>query len=107
MSWESSSVIFVFTLEKAGAGCLHVLVHGAVSGQLWLLLGCEFEVEVVDGQRDANDEAKDEAEDQRKGFLQSFSLVSDAFKSCKRNRHHRKLELCSCVCAVIDRKSVV
>lgn len=42
---------------------LHVLVHGPVAGQLWLGDSGQFEVEVVDGQRDDDDEAQDETQD--------------------------------------------
>lgn len=58
---------------------LHVLVHGAVPGEL-RLCGSQFQVEVVDGERDDDDEAEDEAQNEWQGFLQLFPLVSNAFK---------------------------
>ena len=68
---------------------LHVLVHGPVAGQLWLGDSGQFEVEVVDGQRDDDDEAQDETQDQRKSLLQLFPLVRDALIGCRVKHTHR------------------
>lgn len=62
---------------------LHVLVDGAVSGQLGLA-GRHFQVEVVDGEGDDNDEGQDEAQDEGEGLLQAFPLVGDTLVGCVR-----------------------
>ena len=61
---------------------LHVLVHGAVSGQLGLG-GRQLQVEVVDGERDDDDEGQDEAQDERQRLLQALPLVCDALVGCR------------------------
>lgn len=62
---------------------LHVLVHGAVSGELGLA-GCQLQVEVVDGERDDDDQAQNEAQDEGEGLLQALPLVSNAFVGCRK-----------------------
>lgn len=65
---------------------LHVLVHGAVPGELGLG-GCQFEVEVVHGERDDDDERQDEAQDKGQGLLQALPLVCDALVGCRRRNN--------------------
>lgn len=43
-----------------GSSSLHVLVHSAVSGELWRVRS-QFEVEVVHSDRDDDDERENEA----------------------------------------------
>jgi len=62
---------------------LHVLVHGAVSGQL-RRDGRELQVEVVDDDRDDDDEGQDEAQDDGERLLQVLPLVRDAFVGCEK-----------------------
>lgn len=64
---------------------LHVLVHGAVSGELGLAR-CHFQVEVVDGQCDYNDEGQNEAQDDWEGLFQAFPLIGDTLVGCGRRR---------------------
>lgn len=71
--------------ERRGAGDLHVLVEGAVSGQLGLA-GAHFQVEVVDGEGDDDDEGQDEAQDEGESLFQAFPLIRDAFVGCRKSR---------------------
>lgn len=64
---------------------LHVLVHGAVSGELGLAR-CHFEVKVIDGQCDYNDEGQNEAQDEREGLFQALPLISDTLVGCVRRQ---------------------
>lgn len=76
--------------RRHGAGDLHVLVEGAVSGQLGLARA-HFQVEVVDGEGDDDDEGQNEAQDEGEGLLQAFPLIRDAFVGCRKmkSRHER------------------
>lgn len=71
--------------RRRGAGDLHVLVQGAVSGQLGLARA-HFQVEVVDGEGDDDDEGQNEAQDEGEGLFQAFPLISDAFVGCRKSR---------------------
>lgn len=64
---------------------LHVLVHGAVPGELGLA-GRQLQVEVVDCERDDDDEGQDEAQDEGEGLLQALPLVGDALVGWRRRR---------------------
>lgn len=64
---------------------LHVLVEGAVTGQLGLM-SRQFEVEVVDSDGDDDDEAQDEPQDQGQSLLQPLTLVCDALIRCGRRK---------------------
>lgn len=68
--------------RRRGAGDLHVLVQGAVSGQLGLARA-HFQVEVVDGEGDDDDEGQNEAQDEGEGLFQAFPLIRDAFVGCR------------------------
>lgn len=68
---------------------LHVLVHGAVSGQLGLARR-QLQVEVVDGERDDDDEGQDETQDEGEGLLQALPLVRDALVGCREEAHNEK-----------------
>lgn len=61
---------------------LHVLVHGAISGE-HRLGRRQLQVEVVDGERDDDDEGQDEAQDEGEGLLQALPLVGDALVGCE------------------------
>ncbi len=62
----------------------HVLVQRAVARKLRLLHGAQFEVEVINGDGDDDDETQDETQHQRQHLLQLLSLVRDAFIRCRR-----------------------
>lgn len=64
--------------------CLHVLVHGAISGELGLA-GRQLQVEVVDGERDDDDQPQNEAQDEGERLLQALPLVRDAFVGCNKS----------------------
>lgn len=66
--------------------CLHVLVHGAVSGELGLARR-QFQVEVVDGERDDDYEGQDEAQNEGECLLQALPLVGDALVGWGNNEH--------------------
>lgn len=74
-----------FGERRGAAGDLHVLVHGAVPGELGLA-GAHLQVEVVDGESDDDDEGQDEAQDEGEGLLQAFPLIRDAFVGCVKSR---------------------
>lgn len=67
---------------------LHVLVHGAVSGELGLARR-HFQVEVVDGECDDNDEGQNEAQDEGEGLFQAFPLIGDALVGCVKRRKRK------------------
>lgn len=62
---------------------LHVLVHGAISGEL-RLAGRQLQVEVVDGERDDDYKGQNEAQDEGQGLLQALPLVHDALVGCRK-----------------------
>lgn len=64
---------------------LHVLVEGAVAGQLGLM-SRQFEMEVVDSDGDDDDEAQDEPQHQGQSLLQPLTLVCDALIRCRRRK---------------------
>lgn len=72
-------------LDTVHKESLHVLVEGAVTGQLGLM-SCQFEVEVVDSDGDDDDEAQDEPQHQGQGLLQPLTLVCDALIRCNRRK---------------------
>lgn len=64
---------------------LHVLVEGAVAGQLGLM-SRQFEMEVVDNNGDDDDEAQNEPQHQRQNLLYPLTLVCDALICCRRRK---------------------
>lgn len=70
------------------AGDLHVLVQGAVSGELGLARR-HFQVEVVDGECDYNDEGQNKAQDEREGLFQAFPLIGDTLIGCVKRRKRK------------------
>lgn len=74
--------------RRRRAGDLHVLVHGAVSGELGLTRG-HFQVEVVDGECDYNDEGQNEAQDEGEGLFQAFPLIGDTLVRCVKRRKRK------------------
>lgn len=66
---------------------LHVLIEGAVAGQLGLM-SRQFEVEVVDSDGDDDDEAQDQPQNHGQSLLQPLTLVCDALIGCGSRKYH-------------------